>query len=160
MASRDRLGVLRIYAKIKLGKMRTGRPRKPAEVHKSQGTYQPCRHDEREGGIELSGKPEPPKSLLVKHRKVWDRIVPDLWEAGVLRAIDTDNLAAMCRWWVKWDEEMKENGATTKAKVAWEQFSKLGSKYGLDPISREMIKAPPKEKSGLVAVLKQSRAAS
>ena len=136
------------------------RQAKPSAVHQAQGTYQPCRHDDRASGIELSGKPEPPKNLLAKHRKVWDRIVPDLWEAGVLRAIDSDNLAALCRWWVEWDEELKEKGATTKARVAWEQFSKLGSKYGLDPISREMLKAPPKQEKGLLGVLKQSRAAS
>jgi P27 family predicted phage terminase small subunit len=74
---------------------RGGRPPKPVQLHKIEGTYQPVRHagrgDQLEAPGELSGK-RPPAWMDDAQRKLWRALLTDA-PAGVLRRIDAALLA-------------------------------------------------------------------
>jgi hypothetical protein len=69
---------------------RGGRPPKPVQLHKIEGTYQPVRHagrgDRLEAPGELSGK-RPPIWMDDAQRKLWREVLADA-PRGVLRRID------------------------------------------------------------------------
>jgi P27 family predicted phage terminase small subunit len=69
---------------------RGGRPPKPVQLHKIEGTYQPVRHasrgDQLEAPGELSGK-RPPAWMNEAQRKLWRELLTDA-PLGVLRRID------------------------------------------------------------------------
>ena len=130
--------------------------KKTAAEHKANGSYKPCRHAGRADLKAPAGRPKLPNDLSAAATKFWRRVVPEI-DAGLVGAIDSDNLAAMARWFVCWDEALKA-GDTLGAKRAWEPFAKLASRYGLDPQSRQALSVPPKKpESGLVKILEASR---
>jgi P27 family predicted phage terminase small subunit len=77
---------------------RGGRPPKPVQLHKIEGTYQPVRHasrgDQLDAPGELSGK-RPPGWMNQAQRKLWRELLTDA-PAGVLRRIDAALLANYC----------------------------------------------------------------
>jgi P27 family predicted phage terminase small subunit len=77
---------------------RGGRPPKPVQLHKIEGTYQPVRHasrgDQFEAPGELSGK-RPPAWMNAAQRKLWRDLLADT-ARGVLRRIDAALLGNYC----------------------------------------------------------------
>lgn len=72
---------------------RTGRPRKPTEQHKAQGTYRADRHGEAAGDLPYEpGIPVPPKGMRLKYRKVWDELTGQMADAGILCVADASTV--------------------------------------------------------------------
>lgn len=52
----------------------------------------------------LEDKPTPPTWLNARARRVWGRLAQDLWEMGVLSAVDQDQFAAHCALVARWEQ--------------------------------------------------------
>lgn len=110
--------------------------------------------------------PEMPDHLDAIARAEWERVVPDLYAAGVLTAIDGAVLAAYCVAYSRWSHaehalaRMKERDATTGAMVirtkggnliqnplvgvanrAMLVMTRFALEYGMTPASRTSIAA-------------------
>lgn len=73
-----------------------GRPKKPANVHKGQGTYQPCRH----GGPNLPVQiPDMPPDMGPAAQACWKQVTVELERAGLVGEIDQKALRLLCEEW-------------------------------------------------------------
>lgn len=73
---------------------KTGRPPLPENVRRLHGEKRPS-----QSRVELQPNeraPQPPAWLTGESRAVWDRITVELDAMGILFALDTDPLAALC----------------------------------------------------------------
>lgn len=102
-----------------------------------------------------SCKPEKPKGLSKVGAKLWDNAVKTLGDS--LTEADTETLATMCRWYGILDTmlsrlEGMDPGSDDYYRLqvlagqANSHFTKLASKFGLNPTDRRKI-AKPKPKS-------------
>jgi phage terminase small subunit len=112
--------------------------RKPASVHKLQGTFQPCRHGGPEPEIEL-GEPEIPEWLSPAGVAEWRRICKILVPANYLAKSDAAALGMYCELVSQMSEDPAEFPA---AKIT--QLRMLMGELGLTPASR--AKMPAREK--------------
>lgn len=115
-----------------------------------------------------AGIPEPPKHLKGKGKKEWQRILPELYRAGLVTKIDGAALAAYCDCFALWDEasiEIKKNGILTKGEngeptinpavkvsnAAMDRMRKFLVEFGMTPSSRSRVKTagkPEPEREG------------
>lgn len=133
-----------------------GRPRKPNERHKLEGTYRPDRHDD--SGVDApKGRPEPTIELDVFAQAMWDRLIPVLEGMGVLTLADAQICTSFCVAYSDWRTcrehireygmwELTEKRGTVKhpavliAKESDERMNKLGGQMGLSPSERSRLK--------------------
>jgi P27 family predicted phage terminase small subunit len=74
-----------------------GRPRKPVELKKLEGTYQPCRNLEQPMIVELSvGVPQPPVHLNPLGFEYWDITCKELLNNNLLAGADLGLVAGYC----------------------------------------------------------------
>jgi P27 family predicted phage terminase small subunit len=74
-----------------------GRPRKPVELKKLEGTYQPCRNLEQPMLVELSvGVPQPPAHLNELGFEYWDITCKELLNNNLLAGADLGLVAGYC----------------------------------------------------------------
>ena len=94
-----------------------GRPRKPIEQHRRDGTYQPCRHK----GVEpKSVKPEMPGDLKGEAAQLWSDLTPILEDMGIYTAADSLALRLLCdsyAFYMEASEYVKEHGSYYVAHV-------------------------------------------
>ena len=140
-----------------------GRPRKPAAVHKREGTYRPAVHDHDEP-VFSKGSPTPPKCLSTEAKCEWKRLVPDLQKNGMYTAADRAIFAAYCQAWAdyqsltvqlnalkSWTFESEKGyvGITplvTARNKIWLVLKEAAGRFGFDPSSRAgMDVSPPIE---------------
>lgn len=127
-----------------------GRPRKPLERHKLEGTYRKDRHGVAVPESDLAASPLPakPSGMNVGAAKFWDRITPEL--RGIARERDASALAEMCFWWAEGKriketlEKMVPGGKgygslLVSAAVAADKFAKFASQFGLTPADRAKL---------------------
>ncbi len=77
--------------------MGAGRPNKPTELHKLEGTYRADRHGVT--GVKadlLDSPPKPPKTLSKLGKMEWNTVVFWMWERGILAATDLTLIAIYC----------------------------------------------------------------
>jgi P27 family predicted phage terminase small subunit len=137
--------------------MNRGRPPKPIEQHRLDGTW---RHDEH-GKIvtlPLTGAPIKPPDLSPVASELWDHIVQSLGVQDIAKHLDTTTLAEMCRWYARYRriaDEMDKldilNDANAHYKLmisagqAWDKAERLMYHFGMTPVARARIKVEPKK---------------
>lgn len=122
------------------------RPRKPTASHRLDGTYRDDRHGLRADDLFTHGEPEKPAWLDDDASWAWDTVVSFIPEP-VRCELDVLLLAGMCDWWSKWRRFAKqvtsadedEYKAVMKAAIAWKQFDKCASRFGLSPVDRARL---------------------
>jgi P27 family predicted phage terminase small subunit len=72
-----------------------GRPRKPTQIKKNQGTLKKCRVTEEPKYANLNKMPSPPKKLNEYGMIIWN-LGNALIESGVLTIVDLDNYIDFC----------------------------------------------------------------
>jgi P27 family predicted phage terminase small subunit len=114
-----------------------------------RGTYRADRHEINEP--EANGEPVMPAWLDGDAAEFWQRVIPELVQMGLAKAVDADALAGMARWHSIWraaDAKLQAGSGdsyklTIEATTAWKNFSALAGKFGLNPSDRTKIKADP-----------------
>jgi P27 family predicted phage terminase small subunit len=103
--------------------------------------------------------PEPPEVIQGAALAEWHRITPLLHGAGLLTVIDGSALAAYCQsyaTWVEAQEEIRRSGTVIRslhnqpmvspylkvANVAWQQWTRMLTEFGMSPSSRSRVKVP------------------
>ena len=115
-----------------------------------RGIYRADRHSD-DNDPEANGEPVMPAWLEGDAAEFWQRVVPELVTMGLAKAVDSDALAGMARWHSIWraaDAKLQAGNGdsyklTIEATTAWKNFSALAGKFGLNPDSRQKIKADP-----------------
>ena len=128
---------------------------KPQALKKLQGTYQPY----RDGGVENrlnKKKPVCPSWLDKEAKAEWRRISKELYNAGLLRAVDKTALALYCRSFSIWKRAsllVDEKGFIVKTKngniiqspalgianVQAREMMKALKEFGMTPASRSRL---------------------
>lgn len=136
---------------------------KPQALKKLQGTYR----KDRDGGADSAlnkTKPRCPAWLSKDAKAQWKKISKDLYEAGLLRNVDGDALAAYCNAYALWKEAtlvVQEKGILIKGKkgipyqnpalgvanIQSREMVKLLKEFGMTPVSRaRLVPDKPEEK--------------
>jgi P27 family predicted phage terminase small subunit len=108
--------------------------------------------------------PEPPEVIQGAALAEWHRITPLLHGAGLLTALDSSALVAYCQSYATWIEaqaNIRKSGTVIKsiqgqpmmspylkvANIAWQQWTRMLTEFGMSPSSRSRVKVPeaPKE---------------
>ena len=155
--------------------------RKPVhpKIHYLKGNYRRDRHGEIEPmqGLVIADDLEPPTFLGEREQVVWTRIVPQLAALGILADIDVYLIAAYCTQVVSMEranqaiEENEgeyiehENGTIVKhpavqvRRQAIETLNKIGSEFGLSPMSRVRVQQaiPPNSQKPKASSLLEPR---
>ena len=135
--------------------MGRGRPKKPIEAHKYEGTYRDDRHSGTLEGQVLSIAPRVPGSLKDEGKKEWQRISKLLVRDNLLTDYDLKNLELYCMQFdiiYEANESIREKGVlmkgqnTTIKNPAWqilkesiEIVRKISEKYGFTPVDRAKV---------------------
>lgn len=136
-----------------------GRPRKPTEQKRREGTLRKDRSLENEL-TPPPGVPVAPKWLDKEARVEWDRVVPQLAALGVLTGLDGGALERYCvahSNWIRAQRAVQKEGTVIKTpfgpqknpnvKIALDERAAarlLATELGLSPSSRSRVKAPEK----------------
>ena len=125
-----------------------GGPRKPTVQLRREGTF---REDRQGGRADVAYEPaelQAPRGLGDDGRWLWQLVINGT-PRGILSAVDTAQLFAMCKWWGRWrrfdrnkDLEVSEMRQMTEC---WKQFAAIAAQFGLSPAARTRIKAPGKQ---------------
>jgi len=112
-------------------------PKKPASVHRLNGTYREDRHG---GTVDLPPElPERPFWLSASAIIVWQELIPELEAAGYLARLDGMALATYCELAA---EFIADPPAFPPQKLS--QMRGLMSELGLTPSGRAKLPAPKK----------------
>lgn len=138
-----------------------GRPRKPKELKKAQGTYRKDRDPGPEAVEAPPGEPSCPKTLSADARAVWKEVVPQLIEIGTLAKTDGGVVEAYCRTLAQVRKLDEESNGQPVVDTPWgpkvhpaiplmakllPPLEKLAFSLGLHFIARSRGKLPPKPK--------------
>lgn len=136
-----------------------GRPKKPTEIKKAEGTYRVDRANELEPSPP-KGIPLAPDYLNEDGMKAWDTFAPMLHDMGVLTIVDAPALASLCSayvdllaaqkayslldgatYWVegKTGNYKKEHPEFRILDAADKRFKSWLSAFGLTPESRSKV---------------------
>jgi P27 family predicted phage terminase small subunit len=138
-----------------------GRKRKPNAIRKLQGN--PGRRDVPNEPKMRKGIPACPRHLTGEARVEWERIVPELAVADLLKHCDRAALAAYCACYGRWcqaEELIETHGMTYDAngllkvnpavRIAQDAMALMKSylvEFGLTPASRSKVSAEPQEEA-------------
>lgn len=122
---------------------------KPTAEHVRDGTYQPCRHDDRADAHFPDGPPSMPDGLDPQAKWLW-KLVEDNVPHKVLSPADSAMLLYVCRWWSIWREydrqiDEGENDPykmMIQAATAGKKVVEGLAKFGLSPRDRATLKIP------------------
>ena len=95
---------------------RTGRPRKPAQIHRLHGTWRADRHNDAEPQPERLA-PRCPKHVQGEARKEWRRKTKELLPMGVMSLADRASLERYCLWYAIGHETVEKLNAPEIAKL-------------------------------------------
>lgn len=144
--------------------MRTGRPRKPVEVHRAQGTHRRHRHGDTPTVVGGRGVPDPPGHLPAGVQEAFRELVAPMAESGVLDLVDAPLIesAATCLWTAREARrditergqliEVRRVGADKSELIrtepnpslrierdAWQEFRQLSDRLGIGPSARARL---------------------
>ncbi|HIW78115.1 MAG TPA: phage terminase small subunit P27 family [Candidatus Bilophila faecipullorum] len=151
-----------------------GRKPLPTQVKLLRGTAQRCRMNPDEPAPDPS-LPDAPTHLSPEAREEWDRVAGELYDLGVLSAVDRAALAAYCQAYGRWvaaeRELRREDGSMNLISVtsngnviqnplvgiankSLELMHKYLTEFGMSPSSRTRVGAKKKtgEKKGFAAL--------
>ena len=151
-----------------------GRKPLPTHLKMVRGTLQKCRmnSDEPSPNPEI---PAAPPHLSPEAREEWNRLAEELYDLGILSAIDRAALAAYCQAYGRWveaeellrniDGTMKLTETTSNGNIiqnplvgianeSLELMHKYLTEFGMSPSSRTRVSAKKKtgEKKGFAAL--------
>ena len=125
------------------------RPRKPVEILKANGSYQESKHGHRALPIPSSGDPAQPPGMTDAAKVVWEQIVPQLTEMGVLHKQDSHAVAALCELQAQHSancRRLARNRSDTANQRAWRDSHALLQRtlndFGLTPLGRSRLGTP------------------
>ena len=119
------------------------RPKIPIKILKNKGTYQECRHGDRDE-IELpTAIPEKPEFLSDCASEEWDRLVPLLMDYGIISDIDGAVLAVYCELFSEFKSTRSCPAAFPASKFA--SLRAASADLGLSPAARTKIPASKKD---------------
>ena len=163
-----------------------GRPRKPSQLKRLQGTARPDRVNANEPQPDPA-IPTRPGWLLPEAKREWNRVVPGLSKLGLLTALDRGAIAGGCQWWamyVRAVRDIAESGwtftittvketatsrttttgyegprpAVAQMHKCWTQYLAFCSRFGLTPSDRSRLSVPePKPIDEMSAYLDRVR---
>ena len=127
-----------------------GRPRKPTLQLIREGNY---REDRQGGRADIAYQPadlKAPRGLGDDGQWLWALVIKGT-PRGILSAVDTAQLFAMCKWWGRWrrlDRKSNLDVADMRQMVeCWKQFSTIAGQFGMSPAARTRIKTPGKQET-------------
>ena len=138
--------------------------RKPLPTHLKILRGNPGRRPLPENEPEVPvGVPDPPKHLVGKAKKEWERIIPLLHQSGLVTKIDGSLLATHCEYVAQAAEasrKLRKTGMLIKGPdgqptinpywkilmAALDGIKKTAVEFGMSPSSRSRVKATPKLK--------------
>jgi phage terminase small subunit len=126
-----------------------GRPPKTSAQHKADGTYRKDRQGRRAEAMFRPGAPQQPPGFDDDAKRIWKMIV-DQVPSEVLSTLDAFALEDCCRWYsllckyhqLLADDPLEEQ-LLKSANEASKNFKQYCAKFGLSPVDRARIKAPP-----------------
>lgn len=144
-----------------------GPPKLPAETKKLRGTFRPGRDGPEDHAMDDLGtdKVRMPKSLKGDAARLWQRVIPPMRKAGIVRNTDVPIAVEMCRWFAKYRELFKKmnqldsnppefetvddevayerNAALIQRRTdnAWKNFCHAAARLGLTPADRARIRS-------------------
>jgi P27 family predicted phage terminase small subunit len=140
-----------------------GRPPKPVEQHKQDGTFQKCRHEDRGTQLEPIETLPCPASLTGEALEKWEEIVPNLCKADLVTETDAPvlehafhcyglarNLRKIAAAYPGGEAKYIESLDRMKKDVLFEslrymqEFEKIMYKFGMTPVERARIKGTVK----------------
>lgn len=114
--------------------MKTGRPRKPTQLHALQGTHRQDRHGDPENEpTPASWDGEAPAWVKAAGRKVWDELAPRMRANGCLTEMDVEAFALLCSL-----EAVVRRSPSKHLKEA-AMVDRLMSRFGMTPSDRTRI---------------------
>lgn len=134
--------------------MKRGRPSKPKELKKLEGTYR----EDRDGGVlqfeKITEIPKAPTQLTRTAKKIWKEITEVMITAQVLETIDIHTVAMLCEelaTYYEMNKVIKKHGYTyrnqhnnlvkrpevTIRREAHEAAKSLAAQLGLTPAARQ-----------------------
>lgn len=124
-----------------------GRPRKPTQQLKDDGTYREDRHGGRRRAPRTTGEPARPAGLSAAARALWAELVPALVASGVAGAIDAPALEAMCEAFAEYRAARKIRARSLAEKRqrqmlvngALREWRALAARFGLTPADRAKL---------------------
>ncbi|MGD0535901.1 MAG: phage terminase small subunit P27 family [Methanoregula sp.] len=135
---------------------------KPAAVRNLAGRSHHKQNTEEPQPARLRRVPPAPRWLGEEARAKWKELAGQLYELGVLTAVDQDALARYCLVWGRFrkaERHVRKEGEITKTPNGYPQQSpwlaiinkclgqlaSLGAEFGLSPSSRTRVKGNPSE---------------
>ena len=155
-----------------------GRPKKPLEKHKREGTFQACRHAGPEPELV---DPQEPEGLTGDALKMWRKYAPIIGEMGIYTKADELAFRMLCdsyALYVAACEDIEENGpyqtqvnrmgnvyytdnpSVKQRSKHWREVIDICRQFGLTPSARTGLHVEKKEDnsiSELAKILKGSR---
>lgn len=122
----------------------SGRPPKPTNILKMQGTARKDRHAERADLQVESGLPEAPEWLSPEAVEEWNHLVSDSKYKSVLGKVDRAAMAIFCQMMGRFIQGEKKGEPVQVSHVA--ALVNLGAKLGLNPCDRVKLRLPEPEK--------------
>ena len=119
------------------------KPRKPVELIKLQGGYQPVRHDERAKTSDAYpvGTPEPPEWLSPRASEAWTFVCGLLSPIGVIRPTDALALEVLCSTYAEWREAQGSEMGPREVDMIRSALMRQLTEFGLTPVSRQKVSA-------------------
>lgn len=125
-----------------------GRPAKSISEHKRDGTFQKCRHSDRDGlESKMSSTIEKPEGMPDSASQHWDKIVPEMQAAGIIKEADEEALKMMCLAWAVCEElypiyyrNPTDKDARLSYKTAQDSWNFYMQRFGKSPADRSRIK--------------------
>lgn len=142
-----------------------GRPRKPTDKHKEEGTFRKHRHAKRVDAQVQSGIPPIPGDLDDEGREAWRLITTEL-PKEIFNRVDRFVLHEFCECWslsCKLRPQMAADPLDKDIRIAWtstkDRLIRLGALVGWSPQSRAGLQMPdkPEEEIDPMAVFLQRR---
>ena len=121
----------------------TGRKPLPTALKMIKGTARKHRMNKNEPKIKQGDIPPCPSWMGVEGKKEWKRLSTALHDTGIVTALDTSMLAALCQMWGEYVESVKAGEPVSVAHVT--QMRLMAAEFGLTPSSRSKVEAVPIE---------------
>lgn len=116
----------------------------PQSREQADANGNPGKRPNRGRGALTAARPKPPNDLKGEARAEWDRLVPELEEAGLLARVDRAALSEMCRAWGDIQQlraMIAEDGPILKAPIQTAKGEKIGTKFTRHPASLSLAEA-------------------
>ena len=135
------------------------RPKKSITQKQAQGTLRPSRENVIIDLCPMSEKPKVPDYLVDFEREFYERVTTSLFNDNVLREVDLFAIEMSATWWQVFKASREDvlksatqesangynqiKGSLTAIREASKNLQWLSQNYGLNPISKDKISAPP-----------------